>query len=73
MAWMKAFPTGHEPFYLFILSNYIISRSLQASQTDRRLCQMLAFKALATATANTVDGNGRLVRNDHMRDPGLLC
>lgn len=72
MAWMKASPTAHEPFYLFILANYIISRSSQASQTDRRLCQMLAFKALATASANTVDVNGKLVRGNPTGNLTLL-
>lgn len=72
MAWMKAFPTGHEPFYLFILANYLVSTSLENPQTNRKLCQMLAFKALATASAKTLDGNGQLVRCLLTRNLALL-
>ena len=67
MAWMKAFPKDHYPFYLFILVNVVLSRSSNVSDMDRRLCQMLAFKALATAAAATVDESGRLVRLTNTR------
>lgn len=53
MAWMKAYPKDHDPFFFFIVVNHIISRLPATSSTDRRLCEMLAFKALATAAADT--------------------
>ena len=67
MAWMKAFPREHDPFYLFILVNHILSRSTHVSDMDRKLCQMLAFRALATAAVDTVDKTGQLVRPANMR------
>ncbi|KAG8525466.1 uncharacterized protein KY384_009110 [Bacidia gigantensis] len=60
MAWMKAYPKAHAPFYFFILVNFIISRLRSSSETDRRLCQMLAFKALAGAASDTEDKIGKI-------------
>ena len=54
MSWMKAFPKDHDPFFSFIVINDLISRLPETSQADGRLCQMLAFKALTTATSDTV-------------------
>ena len=65
MAWMKAYPKDADPFYLFILVNYVLSRSLQNSEMDCRLCQMLAFKAFVKAAADTVDQGGKLVGVTH--------
>ena len=62
MVWMKAYPKHHDPFYLFIIVNFIISKAPQTKETDRKLCQLLAYKALATAAADTLDENDQLVR-----------
>ena len=62
MVWMKAYPKRHDPFYLFILVNFVISKTLYTSDTDRKLCQLLAFKALANAAADTVNTNNGPVR-----------
>ena len=53
MSWMKAYPKEHDPCYYYILVNYIISRLPSMSETDRQLCQMVAFKFLATAATDT--------------------
>ncbi|KAL9129909.1 MAG: hypothetical protein Q9217_001757 [Psora testacea] len=54
MVWMKAYPKHHDPFYLFIFVNFVISKAPQTSDTERTLCQLLAYKALATAAVDTV-------------------
>ena len=53
MAWMKAYPKDHDPFYLFILINDILSTLPDVKPADSRLCQMLASKALLTAAKDT--------------------
>lgn len=53
MSWMKAYPQDHDPFYSFIIVNHVISKMPESSQMERRLCEMLASKALATAAADT--------------------
>ena len=63
MAWMKAYPQQREPFYSYVLVNFVISKSNEALETDRRLCQMLAYKALEKAAADTEANDGQLVRH----------
>ena len=58
MAWMKAYPKDHDPFYLFIIINELISRLPETSPAESKLCGMLASKALATA-ASTTDASSR--------------
>ena len=53
MSWMKAYPKDHDPFFLFIVINELISRLADTPDAERRLCQMLAYKALATAASDT--------------------
>lgn len=62
MAWMKAYPQQREPFYLYILLNLVISKSYDTLPTDRKLCQMLAYKALEKAAADTEGNDKQLVR-----------
>ncbi|KAL9104072.1 MAG: hypothetical protein Q9163_000924, partial [Psora crenata] len=58
MVWMKAYPKCHDPFFLFIVVNFVISKVPHTPETDRKLCQMLAYRALATAAADTVSDGG---------------
>ena len=51
MAWMKAYPNDHDPFYLFILINDLIARLPQTPALEVKLCTMLAVKALTTAAS----------------------
>ena len=58
---MKAYPAQREPFYLYILVNFVISKSYDAPQTDRKLCQMLAYKAFEKAAVETGGKDKQLV------------
>lgn len=53
MVWMKAFPNHHHAFFLFILTNHLVAQSDDSTEQEKKLSQLLAYKALHNAAAES--------------------
>jgi len=63
MAWMKAFPKEHDPFFLYIITAYLVSTSPTIPLTERTIPRNLAFRSLQKAAIDAYTQPERDVSN----------